>query len=191
MRRSEFILSLGALLGVTLVGVLEGIVIAIVLSLMNFVRRAWRPYDATLGRIEGVKGYHDVDRHPDAERIPGLIVFRFDSPLFFANAEHFQRRLARAIRKAPWPVKWVIISAEPITDIDTSAAETLIEVFDELDARGIRLAFAELKGPPKDRLERYGLYDRVGDDYFFPTLGRAINAYVDDTESDWVDWSDR
>jgi MFS superfamily sulfate permease-like transporter len=85
----------------------------------------------------------------------------------------------------------VIISAEPITDIDTTAAETLIEVCDELDARGIRLAFAELKGPPKDRLERYGLYDRVGDDYFFPTLGRAINAYLDDAGIDWVDWSDR
>jgi high affinity sulfate transporter 1 len=191
VRRSEFVLSFGALLGVTLVGVLEGIVIAIVLSLMDFIRRAWRPYDATLGRIEGVKGYHDIDRHPEAERIPGLIVFRFDSPLFFANSEHFQRRLARAIRRAPGQVAWVIISAEPITDIDTTAAETLIEVCDELDARGIRLAFAELKGPPKDRLERYGLYDRVGDDYFFPTLGRAINAYLDDAGIDWVDWSDR
>ncbi len=191
VRRSEFVLSLGALLGVTLVGVLEGIVIAIALSLMNFIRRAWRPYDATLGRIDGVKGYHDVERHPEAERIPGLIVFRFDSPLFFANSEHFQRRLARAIRHAPWSVRWVIIAAEPITDIDTTAAETLIEVFDELESRGIQLAFAELKGQPKDRLVTYGLYDRVGDDLFFPTLGTAIDAYVEDTGSNWVDWSDR
>ena len=116
---------------------------------------------------------------------------RLDSPLFFANSEQFQRRRARAIRKPPWSVRWVIIAAEPITDIDTTAAETLIEVFDELDSRGIRVAFAELKGQPKDRLATYGLYDRVGDELFFPTLGTAIDAYVEDTGSDWVDWSDR
>lgn len=190
VRPSEFAMAMGALLGVTLVGVLEGIAIAVVLSLLNFIRRSWRPYDATLGRIEGVRGYHDVERHPEAERIPGLIVFRFDSPLFFANAQHFQRRLARAIRTAPSPVRWVILAAEPITDIDTTAAETLAEIHAELEARDIRLAFAELKGPVKDRLHHYGLYERIGDEYFYPTLGTAISGYLDATGIEWVDWTD-
>jgi MFS superfamily sulfate permease-like transporter len=191
VRRSEFLLALGALLGVTLVGVLEGIVIAVVLSLMNFIRRAWRPYDAILGRINGVKGYHDVERHHDAARIEGLIIYRFDSPLFFANAEHFERRVARAVRHAPWPVRWVVIAAEPITDIDTTAADALIEILEEFETRDIRLVFAELKGPVKDRLRAYGLYDRIGDDYIFPTIGSATSAYVHETGVDWVDWTER
>lgn len=191
VRRSEFLLALGALLGVTLVGVLEGIVIAVALSLMNFIRRAWRPYDAILGRIKGVRGYHDVERHHDAERIEGLIIYRFDSPLFFANAEHFERRVARAVRSAPWPVRWVVIAAEPITDIDTTAADAMIEILEEFEARDIRLVFAELKGPVKDRLRAYGLYDRIGDDYIFPTIGSATSAYVHESGIDWVDWTER
>jgi high affinity sulfate transporter 1 len=190
VRRSEFFLSLGALFGVTVVGVLEGIAIAVVLSLLNFVRRAWRPYDATLGRISGVRGYHDIDRHPEADQIPGLVVYRFDSPLFFANAEYFQRRLAQAIRSAPERVRWVIVAAEPITDIDTTAADTLREILDQLASREIVLAFAELKGPVKDRLRRYDLYDRIGDGHFYPTLGTATTAYVDSTGIEWHDWTD-
>jgi MFS superfamily sulfate permease-like transporter len=191
VRRSEFLLSLVALLGVTLVGVLEGLAVAIGLSLGDFVRRAWRPHDAVLGRIEGLRGYHDIDRHPEAAQIPGLVIFRFDAPMFFANAEHFQRRMARAIRDAQDPVRWVVVAAEPVTDVDTTAAETLREIVDEFEARGIQLTFAELKGPVKDRLRTYGLYDRIGDEHFYPTLGRATTAYVDATGVRWVDWTDR
>ena len=191
VRRSEFLLSLAALLGVTLVGVLEGLAVAIGLSLGDFVRRAWRPHDAVLGRIEGLRGYHDIDRHPEAAQIPGLVIFRFDAPMFFANAEHFQRRMARAIRSAQAPVRWVVVAAEPVTDVDTTAAETLREIVDEFEARGIQLAFAELKGPVKDRLRTYGLYERIGDEHFYPTLGRATTAYVDATGVRWVDWTDR
>ena len=191
VRRSEFLLSLAALLGVTLVGVLEGLAVAIGLSLGDFVRRAWRPHDAVLGRIEGRRGYHDVERHPEAAQIPGLVIFRFDAPMFFANAEHFQRRLASVIRATEEPVRWVVVAAEPVTDIDTTAASTLREILDEFEARGIQLVFAELKGPVKDRLHTYGLYHRVGDKYFFPTLGRATTAYVDATGVRWVDWTDR
>ncbi len=190
MRRSEFLLSAAALLGVLVIGVLEGIAVAVVLSLLNFVRRAWRPYEAVLGRIAGVRGYHDIARHPEADRIPGLVVYRFDAPLFFANAEHFKRQLGRAIRHTAGEVAWVIIAAEPITDIDTTAAEVLTEIMDELDKRDIELGFAELKGPVKDRLRDYGLYERIGDDFFFPTLGAATTAYVDHTGVEWVDWTE-
>lgn len=191
VRRSEFTLSLAALLGVTMVGVLEGLLIAIGLSLGNFVRRAWRPYDAVLGRVKGLRGYHDIERHPEARQIPGLVIFRFDAPMFFANAEHFQRRIAQAIHAADTPVRWVVVAAEPVADIDTTAAETLQEILDEFDRRDIQLAFAELKGPVKDRLRRYRLYDRIGDEHFYPTVGRATSAYVKASGVRWVDWTDR
>ncbi len=190
VRRSEFVLSLGALLGVTLIGVLEGVVVAVVLSLGNFVRRAWRPHDATLGRITGRKGYHDTTRHPQARTPSGLVIFRFDAPLFFANAQHFERRVAELLRRHDG-TRWLVVAAEPMTDIDTTAAESLARLLDELEARDVRLVFAELKGPVKDRLRRYGLYDRLGDDRMFPTLGTAVGAYVRETGVDWVDWTER
>jgi MFS superfamily sulfate permease-like transporter len=190
VRRSELLLSLVALLGVAILGALEGILVAIALSLGNFIRRAWRPYDAVLGRIEGTKGYHDVDRHPEARQIPGLVLYRFDAPIFFANAELFAERLLQAIRARGEPTRWVIVAAEPITDIDTSGAELLDELLDNLETQGVKLAFAELKGPVKDRLRSYGLFDRVGDSQFFPTLGTAIDAYLATTGTEWVDWSD-
>jgi high affinity sulfate transporter 1 len=191
VRRSEFVLSLAALLGVTLVGVIEGLGIAVALSLGDFVRRAWRPHDAVLGRIDGRRGYHDVERHPEAAQIPGLIIFRFDAPIFFANAGHFERQLARVVRSADGPVRWVVLAAEPVTDIDTTAAEMLGDILDELDRRGIKLVFAELKGPVKDRLRTYGLYERIGDEYFYPTVGRATSGYLAATGVQWVDWTDR
>jgi high affinity sulfate transporter 1 len=191
VRRSEFVLALIAFLGVALVGVLEGIVVAVLLSLGNFIRRAWRPHDATLGRIEGQKGYHDTDRNTGAETIPGLVIFRFDAPLFFANADHFRRRVREAIEAAEVPVEWLMIAAEPITDIDTTGAEALAGVLGELDTDGIIVGVAEMSGPVSDRLRRYGLYERIGDEHFYPTLGRAIDDFVTATGSDWVDWSDR
>ncbi|MGZ6978201.1 MAG: SulP family inorganic anion transporter [Acidimicrobiia bacterium] len=190
VRPSELLLSMTALLGVAIVGVLEGIVVAIVLSLGSFVMRAWRPYDAVLGRVPGRKGYHDVDRHTDAVLIPGLVLFRFDAPLFFANSELFVDRIMRSIAARADPIRWVIVAAEPITDIDTTGAEILGELLDELQANDIELAFAELKGPVKDRLRSYDLYDRIGDGRFFPTLGTAIHAYVDETATPWVDWEE-
>jgi len=191
VRRSELFLSVAALLGVAVLGVLQGIVVAIVLSLANFVRRAWRPYDAVLGRIPDRKGYHDIDRHPDAAQIPGLVLYRFDAPLFFANAELFTRRVTDAVRARDDPTRWVIVAAEPMTDVDTTAAEILERLLDDLDARKVELAFAELKGPVKDRLRGYGLYDRIGDGHFYPTLGTAIDGYLAATGTEWVDWSDQ
>ena len=191
VRRSEFVLWLAAFLGVALLGVLTGIFVAILLSLGDFVRRAWRPHDAVLGREDELKGYHDIDRHPSARRIPGLLLYRFDAPLFFANAGYFRRRVRRLVAEATHPVRWVVVAAEPITDIDTTAADTLSQLLEELRQANVTLAFAELKGPVKDRLQRYSLFAAVGPDRFFPTIGTAVDGYIEATGVDWVDWEER
>jgi MFS superfamily sulfate permease-like transporter len=190
VRRSELVLSTVALLGVALLGVLPGVGVAIALSLGNFLRRAWRPHDAVLGRIPGRKGYHDLARHPEAVQIPGLVLFRFDAPLFFANADTFSDRVLEAVGARSETIRWVVVAAEPITDVDTTAAEVLAELLDELRARGVQLAFAELKGPVKDRLRSYGLFERIGEARFFPTLGTAIDGYLLETGTTWDERSD-
>ena len=191
VHKTEFALSIVCFLGVAVLGVIEGIFIAIALALLDFIRRAWRPYDAVLGRVDDVKGYHDVTRYPDAKRIPGLVLFRWDAPLFFANAEVFADRLRQAIASSPTPVRWAVVAAEPITDLDTTAADALRELDRELAAEGVDLRFAEMKDPVKDRLKRYALYERFGDDHFYPTVGAAVSAYLDATGVTWTDWEDR
>ena len=188
-RRSEFLLAMAAFAGVAVLGVLWGVGVAIALSLLNFVRRAWRPHDAVLGRVDGLKGYHDTERHPEARLIPGLVLYRFDAPMFFANAEYFRQRILALAR--PGETRWIVVAAEPITDIDATAGETLRALDEELGASGIELAFAELKGPVRDRLLRYGIHDTIGRDRFFPTLGVAVAAYIQATGVDWLDWEDR
>jgi MFS superfamily sulfate permease-like transporter len=190
MNPTEFALSLIAFGGVATLGVLPGIGVAVGLSLLAFVARAWRPHMAELVRVERRKGYHDRARHPEGRRIPGLVIVRFDAPLFFANAELFAAFVTRSVADAPSPVRWVAIAAEPITDVDTSAAEVVERLDDELAARGIRLVFAELKGPVKDRLTRYGLGERFGPDHFYPTIGTVVSDYVATTGTSWVDWTD-
>jgi high affinity sulfate transporter 1 len=190
LRRGEFALSIVCFLGVALLGVVQGIFIAVALALAAFVWRAWRPYDAVLGRVDGLKGYHDVSRHPDARRIPGLVLFRWDAPLWFANAEIFQEHLLAAVADAPTPTKWVVVAAEPVTDVDVTAADMLLDLDRELHEAGIELAFAEMKGPVKDLLKRYGLFARFGDDYFFRTIGQAVDRYVAVNQVEWRDWED-
>jgi MFS superfamily sulfate permease-like transporter len=190
-RRSEFVLSIVCFLGVALVGVIPGIFIAVGLGLLGFIKRAWRPYDAVLGRVDGTKGYHDISRHPEARRIPGLVLFRWDAPLFFANAEIFADHVGRAVEQSPTPVRWVVVAAEPVTDIDTTAADVLHQLLEELAAQQVRFAFAELKGPVKDELQHYGLLEEIGRDYLFPTVGSAVHAYVAESGVEWVDWEDQ
>jgi high affinity sulfate transporter 1 len=190
VRKSEFLLSLAALLGVAVFGVLPGIAIAVALSLGDFVRQAWRPHTAILGRIPGRKGYHDIERHPEAVQIPGLIIYRFDAPMFFANAEYFSDGVIEAIATRQDPIGWIVLAAEPITDIDTSAAEAFDQLLDDLEIESVHLVLAELKGPVKDRLRSYGLYERLGDDRFFATVGAAVHGYLDVSGVKWVDWSD-
>jgi high affinity sulfate transporter 1 len=191
VRRAEFVLWLAAFVGVALLGVLLGIVAAIALSLGEFIRRAWRPHDAVLGREDELKGYHDLERHPAGRQVPGLLLYRFDAPLFFANAGEFRRRVHGLLAAATPPARWLVVAAEPITDVDTTAAAVLGELLVELRQQGVTLAFAEMKGPVKDRLRGYGLYDQVGDDRFFPTVGTAVKVYLRATGVDWVDWEER
>jgi high affinity sulfate transporter 1 len=191
VRRSEFVLWLAAFAGVALLGVLVGIFTAILLSLADFVRRAWRPHDAVLGRVDELKGYHDVTRYPSARQVPGLLLYRFDAPLFFANAAYFRRRVRGLVAEATRPVRWVVVAAEPITDVDTTAADILDQLLRELRQQQVTLAFAELKDPVKDRLRRYGLDDAIGPDHFFPTIGTAVDGYLAATGTTWVDWEER
>jgi high affinity sulfate transporter 1 len=177
VRRSEFLMSMGAFLGVVLVGILEGIVIAILLSLANFVRRQWHPLSTELARVKGIKGYHDRERHPEGWTIPGLLIIRFDAPLFFANAPTFGRRLQELTGNAGRPIERILIVGDAITDIDTTGAEVLADILEDLDRRDLKLAFAGLKGPVKDRLRDYGLYERVGEENFFPTIGSAVKYH--------------
>jgi MFS superfamily sulfate permease-like transporter len=191
LRPTEAALSMVCLAGVVFVGVVPGIFFAVVLALAAFFWRAWRPHSAILGRVEGVKGYHDVSRYPEARLIDGLVLFRWDAPLFFANAEAFREAIEAAVDAAPTPTRWVVVAAEPVTDVDMTAADMLDELITELDGRGIRLRFAELKDPVKDRLRRYGLYQRLGDEAYFPTVGTAVDGYVATSGIDWVDWEER
>ncbi len=178
LRPWEFVESIACFLGVALFGVIEGIFFAVGLALLGFVWRAWRPYDAVLGRVDGLKGFHDVSRHADARRIPGLVLFRWDAPLFFANAETFHERVLHAVADAPTPTRWVVVTAEPVTDIDVTAADELSALDQALEEAGIEICFAEMKGPVKDRLKRYGLFSKLGAGNFFPTIEQAVDAYL-------------
>jgi high affinity sulfate transporter 1 len=191
MRPKELGLSIVCFLGIVLLGVIEGIFLAIGLAFLDFIWKAWRPYSAVLGRVPGMKGYHDISRHPEAQRIPGLILFRWDAPLFFANAAAFEERVLRALAQAPTPTRRVVVAAEPVTDIDITAADMLAELDQRLHQDSIELCFAEMKGPVKDRLKRYGLFTGLGNDNFFPTIGQAVDRYVRAHGVDWRDWQDR
>jgi MFS superfamily sulfate permease-like transporter len=190
LRRSEFGLSVASFLGVVIFGVLPGIGIAVGLSLLNFIRHAWRPHEAILGRVPNYKGYHDIGRHPDARQVPGLLLYRWDAPLFFANADLFRDRVRAAVRGVDPPIRWLVISAEPVTDIDTTAADALDEVITDLARAGIELHFAEMKGNVKDRLKDYGIYQRLGDAGFHPTVGTAVKTYLAGHPVPWQDWED-
>ena len=191
VRRSDFVLSLVAFVAVAALGVIPGIAVAVGVSILDFVRRAWRPHDAILGRAKGVKGYHDLQRYPDAKQVPGLVLFRWDAPLFFANADTSRVRVLDAVdNHSDAPAKWVVVAAEPITDVDTTAAEMIQELDAELTSRGVELAFAELKDPVKDRLQRYGLKAKIGHEFFFPTVGVAVKTFLEKNDVGWVDWEE-
>jgi MFS superfamily sulfate permease-like transporter len=139
--------------------------------------------------VDNLKGYHDTQRYPAARRIPGLVLYRFDAPLFFANADYFRARVRTLARTDE--VAWIVVAAEPITDVDATAGETLRALNEELAEAGIELAFAELKDPVRDWLRRYGVDAAIGDGRFFPTIGVAVAAYVRESGVDWLDWEDR
>ena len=186
----EFWLSMLCFAGVAVLGAIPGIALAVVVAVIEFLWDAWRPHSAVLGRAEGVKGYHDISRYPQARLIPGLVLFRWDAPLFFANAELFQERVIDAAEMSPTPVRWLIVAAEPVTSVDITAADVLAELDHTLREAGIELCFAELKDPVKDKLKRFGLFNQLGEESFFPTIGAAVSAYLKANPVDWVDWDD-
>ena len=187
----EFWLSIVCFIGVAVLGVIPGIGLAIAIAIAEFLWDGWRPHSAILGRANGVKGYHDITRYPDARRIPGLVLFRWDAPLFFANAEFFKERVLEAVAESPTPVRWLVVAAEPVTSVDVTAADTIAELDEALHARGIEFCFAELKDPVKDKLKRFGLFAQVGENYFFPTIGAAVSSYLEINNVDWEDWEDQ
>ena len=183
-RKMEFLLSIAAFLGVALLGVLPGIATAVGLSILNVFRRAWWPYDTVLGRVEGLAGYHDIRSYPDASQLPGLVIYRFDAPLFFANAKTFRDMVMRLAGAEPAP-RWIVIAAEPVTDVDTTASDVLEDLDETLNAQGISLVFAELKDPVRRKIERYGLTRTIDPGHFFPTIGAAVKAFRRETGAEW------
>jgi MFS superfamily sulfate permease-like transporter len=165
--------------------VLPGIAIAVALSILNVFRRAWWPYDTQLGRVAGLPGFHDTHTHPDAEHLPGLVIYRFDGPLFFANAKTFRDEIRRLAKTEPKP-SWILVAAEPITDVDTTASDVLEELDEALNAEGISLVFAELKDPVRAKIERYGLTRTIDPHHFFPTIEVAVSAFRQETGAQWA-----
>ena len=174
VRKSALILSVVASLGVIVLGVLPGIVIAIVLAVLLFFRRSWQPHGAVLGDVQDLGGWHNVERHPDAREIPGIVVYRWEAPLFFANAAAFRAQIRRVVaERSP---SWVVVQCQAMTDVDVSAARMLEQLDRELNASGIHMAFVEMRSRLQDLVSRYGLFETLDRDRFYPTLEAAIAA---------------
>ncbi|MFD1534065.1 SulP family inorganic anion transporter [Pseudonocardia aurantiaca] len=184
VRRTEFSLSVAAFVGVVVLGVLPGILVAVALSIGNVFRRAWWPYQTVLGRVPGISGFHDVRSYPNAERLRGCVIFRFDGPVFFANARTFREQIQELARSEPSP-KWIVVAAEPITDVDTTAADMLHDLDLDLNANGVSLVFAEMKDPVRHKIDRYGLTRTIDPSHFFPTLEVAVAAFLKETGAEW------
>jgi high affinity sulfate transporter 1 len=185
MQPWEFWLSIVCLVAVATLGAIPGITLAIVLAVIEFLWDGWRPYSTVLGRVEGIRGYHDITRYPEARRVPGLVLFRWDAPLFFANAELFRTRVQEAIASSPTPVRRVLVTAEPVTSIDVTSADMLAELLQGLRTASVELQFAEMKDPVKEKMRAFHLYEQLGDRGFHPTLGAGVDAYLADYAVDW------
>jgi high affinity sulfate transporter 1 len=178
----EFWLSIVCTAGVAVFGAIPGIGIAIVLAVIEFLWDGWRPHWAVLGKPDSVDGYHDIARYPGASRIAGLVLFRWDAPLFFANAELFSQRVLDAVVSSPTKVRRIAVSAAPITSIDVTSADALIELDSALKSMDVELCFAELKDPVKDKLKKFGLFSLLGEDRFFPTIESTVSRHLRGSE---------
>ena len=157
--------------------ILYGVLLAIALSVADLLLRVARPHDAILGRVPGLAGMHDVDDYPDAQTIPGLVVYRYDAPLFFANAEDFQRRALAAADQQPHPVRWFVLNVEANVEVDFTALEAVDAVREELTSAGVVFALARVKQDLLARLQSFGLAEKIGPERLFPTLPTAVEAY--------------
>ncbi len=172
VRKSALVLSVIASLGVIVLGVLQGIVIAIALAMVLYFRRGWQPHGAVLGRVDALGGWHNVARYPDARELPGIVVFRWEAPLFFANSSSFRNQIRRIVKTRD--VRWVVVQCEAITDLDVSAAEMLEQFDQELNAQGVHMAFVEMRVRLQHLVQRYGLFETLDRDRFYPTLESGI-----------------
>lgn len=176
-RRSELVLLAATTLGVFLLGALDGVILAVALSVGDLLRRVARPHDAVLGFVPGLAGMHDVDDYAAAEQVPGLVVFRYDSPLFFANAEDFRHRALLAVEEADHPVEWFVVNAEANVEVDLTSLTALEGLRSDLAARDIAFGLARVKQDLRHDLDRAGILAAVGEDMVFPTLPTAVEAF--------------
>ena len=176
-RRTELMIAVAALVGVLVFDILYGILVAIGLSVADLLTRVARPHDAVLGRVPDLAGMHDIEDYPDAETIPGLIVYRYDSPLFFANAQDFKRRALAAANSYDGRLNWFVLNAEANVEVDITALDALEELRAELARRGVVFALARVKQDLLTELEAYSLVTRIGSELMFPTLPTAVEAY--------------
>lgn len=186
IQRWEFWLSITCFVGVAVFGAVPGIGLAVVIAVIEFLWDGWRPHYAVLGRVDGIRGYHDVSRYPYARRVPGLVLFRWDAPLFFANAELFQRCVLEAVARSDGEVRRVVVAAEPVTSVDVTSADMLVELEQTLREAGVELHFAEVKDPVRDKLLRLEVLSHIGSDIFQPTVGAAVDTYLQDHAVDWT-----
>jgi len=182
VRTSSLVVSLVATAGVMLFGVLQGIIIAIVLIVLLYFRRGWWPHGAVLGNVPALGGWHSTTRYPEATELPGIVVFRWEAPLFFANSGQFRDQLRRLARERT--PAWIVLQCEAITDIDVTAAEVLKTLDEELNGHGIHLAFVELHDRLQDLIRRYGLHTTLDQEHFYPSLDRALDAITNPTGGD-------
>ena len=178
VRRSALLLSLTASLGVILFGVLQGILVAIVLAILLFFHRSWWPHGAVLGRADGIEGWHSLDDFPEGEEIPGVVVYRWEAALFFANAGSFRRQVRHLARRPG--CRWIVLQCEAITDIDVTAAATLEALDKELNGQGIHVAFVEMRSRLQDLALGYGLFETLDADHFYPSMEAALIAIQND-----------
>lgn len=178
-RSSELVLAVSATGAVLVLGVLYGVLAAVGLSILELIRRVARPHDGILGRVPGVAGMHDIDDYPNARQVPGLVVYRYDAPLCFANAENFRLRALAAVDEASTPVEWFLLNAEANVEVDITATDALEQLRHDLAERGVVFAMARVKQDLRVYLEAAGLVDRVGADRIFPTLPTAVDAYTE------------
>ena len=174
--RFEVVIAAATMIGVVVVGVLEALILAVALSIVDVVRRSATPHDAVLGWVERLGRYADVSQHPSARVVPGVLVYRLDDRLFFANAGYVRGRINEAIAGTPTPVRWFVFDAEALTYIDSSGVAALEQVRDALRADGITLVVARLKGPMTEAFDASELTGKIGEDRFFPTVHAAVDA---------------
>ncbi|MCH9701307.1 MAG: STAS domain-containing protein, partial [Actinomycetia bacterium] len=176
-RRSELILAVATTAGVVSLGVLNGVLVAVGLSILDLLRRVARAHDSVLGFVKGLPGMHDIDDYPQAELVPGLVIYRYDAPLCFANAEDFRRRALQAVSDYPSTVEWFVLNAEANSEVDLTALDALESLRRELGRRGVVFAMARVKQDLREALEAAGMLDAIGPDRIYLTLPTAVAAF--------------